>query len=170
MLPHYIRRLDNELELMLMCGFSTLPHWTTFDRFITRLSLHQSLVIGAQIQLTEQLKLVHPDLGNHIAVDSTRVRTHLIGLRVPKITGQVSDPEAGKTAKVNSRTGKMEWSFGYRQHVTVDSSYQIPTASLTTPANRQDSPMLSKLLGQAKTQFAWFAPKGVLADKGYDAL
>ena len=163
------RRLDNEPRLMLICGFSSLPDRSTFSRFIGRLSKHQNLVNEAQIQLTNQLKTIHPDLGDHAAIDSTVVRTHSNSLRVSKITGQVSDPEAGKTAKLNNQTGKLHWWFGYKQHAVVDAKYQIPITSFVTPANRNDSPTLPELMDKAETEFNWFSPDFVMADKGYDS-
>ena len=59
-LPHtnaLIRRLSDDLELRSLCGFSgALPHRTTFNRFIQRLSHHPELVEGCFVQITGRLK------------------------------------------------------------------------------------------------------------------
>ena len=149
------RKLDDDSVFRLLCGFSKLPHRTTFDRFIARLRQHKNLVDEVQIQITDKLRALHPDMGQHIAVDSTTVRTHSNAMRVSKITGQVSDPEASKTAKVNNRSGKMDWWFGYKLHLMVDAKYQIPITAFTTTAKRHDSPTLPELMERAKFQFRY---------------
>ena len=164
------RRLSNDPELMLLCGFSRLPHRTTFNRFVSRLSQHRDLVDEAMASVTDQLKALIPDLGEKIAVDSTTVETHAHPKRKSKITGQVSDPEASWTKKPSDTDPTLtEWFYGYKYHLVTDAVYQIPLTGFTTTAKQSDFPTLPKLLEQAESQFSWFKPKYVLADKGYDS-
>ena len=164
------RRLDNEPALMLLCGFSKLPHRTTFDRFIKRLGQHKDLVDEAQAQVTDQLKVLTPGLGERTAVDSTTVRTHAHPFRKSKITGQISDPEASWTAKASKKNPKvLEWYYGYKHHLLVDAEHQIPITGFTTTASRNDSPTLPEIMDKAISQFPWLKPEYVMADKGYDS-
>ena len=64
-LPHtnaLIHRLHDDSALRLLCGFDDLPHRTTFNRFIRRLSNHPDLVEASFSQLTEQIREILPDL------------------------------------------------------------------------------------------------------------
>ena len=71
-----IRRLQDDPALRLLCGFSKLPHRTTFNRFINRLSQHRDLVDACLAPLTGQLRELLPGLGEKVAVDSTPVMSH----------------------------------------------------------------------------------------------
>ena len=93
-LPHtnaLIRRLQDDAGLRNLCGFgAVLPHRTTFNRFIGRLSCYAELVEDALARVTDELKTLLPELGDEVAIDSTAVRTHSNPNRK-----NVSDPEAG---------------------------------------------------------------------------
>ena len=57
-LPHtnaLIRALEVDQDLRRLCGFHDLPHRTTFNRFIRRLSRHADLVESCFASLTAQL-------------------------------------------------------------------------------------------------------------------
>ena len=79
-LPHtnaLIRRLEDESDFRYLCGFfGPLPHRTTINRFIQRLSHHVDLVEACFADLTHQLKTLIPELGAEVAIDSTTVRSH----------------------------------------------------------------------------------------------
>ena len=161
-----IRRLEDDPALTLICGFSSLPHRTTFNRFFTRLSDHQDLIDQALAPLTNQLRRSLPGFGEKVAVDSTVVRTHSNPNRTV-----VSDSEATWTAKTSARAkdGK-EWHFGYKEHALVDATYGLPIVRFTTTGSRNDSPELPNLMDKAAQTHDWFAPTHVIADKGYDSV
>ena len=165
-----IRRLHDDRKLRLLCGFSTLPHRTTFNRFIARLGHHRDLVEDCMAVLTARLRDLLPGLGEKVAVDSTTVRSHSNPHRRNRQTGQVSDPEASWTAK-NSAGGKdqKEWSWGYKFHLMADATYGIPLFGYTTTASRNDSPELPRLMDKATETLSWLNPRYVMADKGYDS-
>ena len=169
-LPHtnaLIRLLRDSPELRLLCGFSgPLPHRTTFNRFIQRLSHHPDLVEAAFADLIGQLKVLLPDLGEEVAVDSTTVRSHCNPNRRP-----VSDPEASWTAKnsTQAKEGGKEWRHGYKVHMIADVNHGIPLAHVVTTAKQSDSPMLPKVIASAEDLYPWFRPYAVVGDRGYDA-
>ena len=167
-LPHtnaLIRRLQDDAELRQLCGFDQLPHRTTFNRFISRLSKHVGLVEGSLRKLTNQLARKLPDFGEKVAVDSTVVRTHSNPNRK-----KVSDPEASWTAKnsAKAKDGK-EFYFGYKYHAAVDATYGVPITGYTTTASRQDTRELPKLLDKARQEVGDIGTRYVIADKGYDS-
>ena len=168
-LPHtnaLIRRLHEDPELRRICGFGdSLPHRSTFNRFISRLGYHRDLVGQCMAPMTTALKARLPGFGDIVAVDSTTVRTHSNPERQ-----ELSDTEAGWTAKtVYEPQLHKEWYFGYKYHAVVDATHGLPITGFTTPANVNDSPKMPELLDRASRSLRWFQPKYVLADKGYDA-
>ena len=168
-LPHtnaLIRRLEDDLELRILCGFSQLPHRTTFNRFISRLADHHDLVETCLTALTDQLAALLPGFGEKtVAVDSTFVHTHANPHRK-----NLSDPEASWTAKTSAGAKKgIEWSYGYKYHAVADATYDIPITGFTTTAKRNDGAELPSLLEHAAEAHEWFAPEYVLADRGYDS-
>ena len=171
-LPHtnaLIRLLRDSPELRRLCGFSgPLPHRTTFNRFIQRLSHHADLVEAVFADLTGQIKVLLPDLGEEVAVDSTTVRSHCN----PNRRRPLSDPEASWTAKnsTQAKEGGKEWRHGYKVHMVADINHGIPLAHVVTTAKQNDSPMLPKVIASAEALYPWFRPNAVVADRGYDAL
>ena len=168
-LPHtnaLVRLLRHSPELRRICGLTgSLPHRSTFNRFVQRLALHADLVEVAFADLTHELKVLLPDLGKEVAVDSTTVRSHCNPQRKPK-----SDPEASWTAK-NSTQGKeagKEWKHGYKIHAVADVRHEIPLAHVVTTASRNDSPVLPSVVTAAEALYPWFKPTALIADRGYD--
>ena len=165
---HLIRRLQDDPELRLLCGFGQqLPHRTTFNRFIIRLGHHHDLVDHCFAQVTDRLAELLPGFGYEaVAVDSTTVRTHANPNRQP-----VSDQGGTWTAKnaAGAKNGAKEWHFGYKYHLVVDAQYGLPITGYTTTASRNDSPELPVLLEKGSTTHGWFRPKYVIADRGYDS-
>ncbi len=168
-LPHtnaLIRALQQDPRLRRLCGFQHLPHRTTFNRFINRLSHHADMVEAALASITEMLKEMLPDLGEEVAVDSTTVRTHSNPWRK-----RVSDQDASWAVKTSPREkdGK-EVYFGYKLHMAVDANHGIPLAWKVTTGKRNDSPELPAVMENAKATFHWFSPSSAMADRGYDGM
>ena len=176
-LPHtnaLIRRLEDEPDFRHLCGFGdVLPHRTTFNRFIQRLSYHPDLVVACFARLTHHLKQLLPDLGAEVAIDSTTVRSHCNPNRskVRRGVKRVSDPEASWTAKNSARakTGGKEWHHGYKVHMVADANYGLPLAHVVTTAKRNDSPELPTVMEHAEALYPWFRPAVAVADRGYDS-
>ncbi len=169
-LPHtnaLIRRLEDDPALRRACGFGNiLPHRTTFNRFIRRLSERPDLVEACFTESTRQLKMLIPDLGDEVAIDSTTVRSHCNPNRT-----RVSDPQASWTAKnaARAKTGGKEWHHGYKVHMVADANYGLPLAHVVTTASCNDSPLLPEVVKHTEGLYDWFRPSAAIADKGYDA-
>lgn len=163
-----IRRLHADKGLRKVCGFGDiLPHRTTFNRFITRLSHHTDLVAEAFAGVTDKLRDVLPGLGEEVAIDSTAVRTHASPNRTP-----LSDPDAWWTVKHSPQAKErgQVWHYGYKLHMVADANHGIPLGMMVTPANHNDSPELPPLLERTRTLLPWLAPRAAIADRGYDAM
>ena len=162
---HSVRRLQEDTVLAVTCGFDPrdIPHRSTFSRFSKKLSKYQDLVDQCLNQMTTELKSLLPEFGEVIAVDSTPVCSHSNPNKKP-----VSDPEAGWIAKGGSGKNK-EWRFGYRLHMVVDTSSELPIGKKLTLAKVQDVQEILPLLRETKKRLPWFDPDVVIADKGYDS-
>ena len=161
------RELERQPALMLMCGFTTMPHRTTFGTFFSRLGDHHDLVSECMSQLTEKFRDVHPDLGEHVALDSTPIPSH----SSPYKQG-TSDPEAGWSVKKKptGQKGEDEVVWGYKIQTVVDAVHEVPLANFVTRGNRNDNPELRPLLDLTQKAHPWVKPKYVMADRGYDSL
>ena len=162
-----IRRLGDETILRELCGFGDdLPHRTTFNRFIQRLSHHAGLVETALVGVTNHLKEWLPGLGDEVAIDSTAVRTHSNPNRKT-----ISDPEAkwGVKNSAKAKEGGTEYFFGFKVHMVADATYGIPLAQVVTAGNRNDSPVLPDVMKQAEAMYDWWKPRVAIADRGYDS-
>ena len=131
-----IRRLQEDSSLREVCGFGdSLPHRTTFNRFINRLADHQDLIEDALLKLTDDLKAGLPGLGEVVAVDSTVVETYSNPNKK-----QVSDEQASWTAKPSEKNpNELEWYFGYKLHLMVDARHGVPITGFTTTASKNDT-------------------------------
>ena len=118
------------------------------------------------MDLTHQLKVLIPGLGNEVAVDSTTVRSHCNPNRK-----RISDREASWTAKNSPRAkdGGKEWHHGYKVHMVADANYGVPLAHVVTTAKRNDSPELPAVIARAEALYPWFRPAVAIADRGYDS-
>ena len=125
-----------------------------------------------------------PDLGREVSADSTVVETFCNPNRDTKRGhGTVSDPEAGFTKKNHARAyGPRErrkdgrpqrsatvWVYGYKMHLLVCAKYEVVLAVIVTPANANDGPLLPELIEECRREYAWFGPRVVIADRGYDS-
>ena len=166
-----IRALQDDPSLRLYCGFRTLPHRRSFNKFFHRLADHANLVEQVLAGLTNQLKALLPDLGKETAVDSTVVGSHSRPYRKDKqanITKESSDPEAGWTAKNSPRAKKdgKEWFWGFKMHQVTDVNHDLPIGQFVTTASRSDNPQLPSLIEKAQELHPWFKPQVVIGGQG----
>ena len=163
-----IRRLQDDPQLRQVCGFEgDLPHRTTFNRFIKRLTDHLDLIQYCFVNLTNEMKEILPDLGDAVAIDSSAIDSYSNGNR--KV---ISDPEAAWGRKHDARSKNkdlIEWFFGYKVHLIADANHGLPLAFGILPANEHDSPVLPKAFEHGKKLYNWFQPKVGIGDRGYDA-
>ena len=169
-LPHtnaLIRQLVHDRELREVCGFDDLlPHRTTFNRFIQRLSHHPDLVESCITTITNRLKELLPDLGQEVAIDSTVVRSHCNPSRKT-----VSDPQASWTVKNSARAkdGGKEWAHGYKLQLVADANHGVTLGQIVGQAKGNDFLELPRLMDHTTDLLDWFKPSAAMADRGYDS-
>ena len=175
-------RLRLDPKLRELCGFEdTVPSESALSRFTSRLADHTNLLEPLLTSITNKVRRLAPKtkshknkpdeslrpLGEILAIDSTIFTTYANPNRKPA----VSDPDAAWGVKHSARakTKGTEYAFGYKLHMISDAVHGVPLASIITPANRNDSPILKPLLKKALKTFPWLKPKALLADRGYDS-
>ncbi len=159
-----LRRLQEDPVLATVCGFNyeKPPCRRTFIRFTKRLMEHQDLLDKCVSQITTKISKSLQDFGKHVAVDATPVHSHS-----NPDNRTVSDPQAGWVYKEGNE--RKRWVFGYRLHLVVDATYELPIAKETTVYNEGEKAVVIPLLNKAKSEFPWFNPQAVICDKGYDS-
>ena len=180
-----LEHANNSPELREICGFDgDLPSPSAFSRFRTRLLDHLPRFGECIVKATNELRPLLPTqkkrpgrpveqlppLGEVVAVDSSVFDSFSNPNRKTK-AGGVSDPDArwGLKHSAKAKDGNKEWGFGYKLHLSVDASHNLPLDFIVTPANASDSKMLAPLLQKTQQTYSWFQPKFLLADRGYDA-
>ncbi len=170
-LAEVVRLLERDKEVRIVCGFSrdSLPREDALGRFVKKLVKHQELLEECFTGLVRRLRELLPGFGSKLAVDSTDIRAYANGHR-----SRPADPDASWGAKGKGGTdskGKKRdiyyW-FGYKLHLVVEATYELPVSFALTPANKSDTEQMKVLLKKAVAD-SKAKPEAVIADKGYDS-
>lgn len=167
-------------QLRYLCGFDreVPPAWV-YSRFLNKI-LERSQHIEDMFQgLVEELRKILPGFGNILAVDGKAIQTHA----KPHKKGETLAPDGRRDTDadfgVKTYRGVREdgtaWEkvkswFGYRLHLIVDATYELPVAFHVTKASKPESPQAHKLLGEMAKTYPEImeACDLFLGDKGYD--
>ncbi|MBE7558382.1 transposase [bacterium] len=149
----------------------TIPSRHAFKRFAAALARHQDLLEGMLAGVVARLSELLPDLGRHLAVDSSGLMTHT---RVDEKDGRLREGSWGaKTSQRVRKDGTVEevtlrW-FGFKLHLLVDALYEVPLAFEVTEAKQSDMHHLVPLLVKLRQEQPQLETETVSADKGYDS-
>lgn len=171
-----IRLIHDNPFVAQACGVNSpdeIPSQPTFSRFGTKLAdppvaLEVKTILRS---LTRKLYETLPGFGKSVAIDSTDIKAWSNGGKKSKITGRVSDPDAGWCVKTNTE-GNKKYVWGYKVHILCDTTYELPMMIDTSAGNVHDSRKASPLLAQARYTNSKFHPDYVICDAAYssDAL
>ena len=189
-----VETLARSPGLRKVCGFvDDGPSETALSRFCSRLSKYHDLVEWCFTHVTEDMREYLADLGDDVAVDSTSVESYsnpnrklkdengkLVKDENGRSVKNISDPDAARGHKNSARTKpgkkdskgneKPEVFFCYKVHTISDANHEVPLGLIVTAANESDTNYLRDLMDKAKATYKdWWAPKHLIADKGYDA-
>jgi len=104
-----------------------------------------------------------PDFGKSVAIDATDLKAWSNGSKTHK-----SDRDAGWVIKTDSN-GKRKFVWGYKMHLMVDTTYELPIAVNITKGNTADVRQATPLLSQAHTIYSKFHPQYVICDAAYSS-
>ena len=155
-------------------GEKAVPTKDAMSRFTQKLLKpeHAQRVEAVVQGLQERLRQRLPDLGRHLAVDATALRTWARGRRDP---AQSTDPEAGwgkKTRRWKDKEGQVheevtKW-FGYKLFLLVDTRYEIPLEWSLHPAHVSDNQPVEELLEGLKKKHPEMKVETLAGDKAFD--
>lgn len=155
---------------------SLVPPPGVFTLFEERLIKHQDDINQIYGELRQKLYNTLPDFGIRVAGDGK----YFDSFTPNKHDGNISNTKrAEHDATYSSKTytyyndkgeqhTKKETHYGFRKHTLVDSKYELPIATVVTPANEDEKKAMSLLLSglpksvTSKMKYATF-------DRGYDS-
>lgn len=172
------RELLRNGELRGACGFDpamgerAVPSKDAYSTMLKKLMKKQKEIDTMFDGLIQELKEYLHSLGRHLAIDSKKVESYARG---KKDTEESADPEADwghKTYKGKRADGSIwekitSW-FGYKLHLLVDTTYELPVGYAVTRASRHDIEEMLPMIEE--TQQKHFKTIETLAgDKAYDS-
>ena len=184
-IEHLRRELRRNAQLRQVCGFDLLkgeaavPKSWAYTRFLQSLFAHEDLLNRMLDELLKELCRLLPDFGRVLAMDAKGIQSHgrprKKGAPTKRDGRRDLDANWGKkTKKVKKQDGTLyekvvEW-FGYKLHLIVDATYDLPVAYTVTPAADADITQAPQLLQQVQQRLPEVLQRTEVldADKGYD--
>jgi len=172
------RELARNGQLRQMCGFfNQVPPAWVYTRFLKKLLNHIEEIEEIFERLVTQLPELLPDLGKHLAIDSKAISSFARrknGNQAPD-GRRDSDADYGKKEYRGQHQDGSLWEkvikwFGYKLHLVVDASYELPLAYQVTKASSPDIKAGHALLKQMEVRQPEILrmAETLAADKGYD--
>jgi hypothetical protein len=181
-----LRELARNAELRELCGFepaagaAAVPTADTFERFLKLVVRHEAFVVAMFDELVTEIGRVLPDFGKRLAQDSKAVPSfgHRVRderkLATPDGRRDLDADVGVKTYRGQHRDGTawekiVRW-FGYKLHLVVDSTYELPVALEVTRASASDTHHLPTLVRELEHKQPELLERTdeYSADKAYD--
>lgn len=172
------RELKRNAQLRDMCGFEgeVPPAWV-YTRFMKTLVGYAFMVDGLFDNLVQQIRKALPDFGRHLAMDSKAIPSFAKGKNRNEAADGRRDTDADygkKEYRGVDKDGKLwekivKW-FGYKLHLVVDATYELPVAFKVTKASAADITQGHALLDQMQERQPEIleVAETLTADRGYD--
>lgn len=173
------RELGRNGQLREMCGFkgkAVPPAWV-YTRFLKKIVKHADEVDKIFDRLVEQLREILPEFGKHLAIDSKAISSFAKRQNKNQTADGRRDTDADygrKEYKGITEEGRVwekiiKW-FGYKLHLVVDATYELPVAFKVTKASASDiteGHALLEQMEQRQPEILEIA-ETLAGDKGYD--
>ncbi len=172
------RQLSRNGQLRAMCGFSNIvpPPWV-YTRFIKKMIKYHDDIEKIFNNLVTKIKQILPDYGKTIAIDGKAIASFANHQKDKKQADGRRDMDAdfGKKVYRGKKEDGSSWEkvkswFGYKVHLMVDATYELPLGYEVTKASVPEAPMAHQMLAKLKDKEPKIIEKCeiLLADKGYD--
>lgn len=161
-------RLASDIRFRYQCGFELIkrvPSISTFSRVFGQI-VEREIAQKLFKDLVQQCLDENIIAADTIAIDSTAIDAY--EKKQPKSKSQ-NTGNATWGAKYDTFKNKITW-FGYKIHLAVDTSSELPLALEVTPANINDGDMGPALIEKVAEQIPEGTLKYVIEDSGYDQL
>jgi hypothetical protein len=172
------RELSRNGQLREMCGFTgqVPPSWV-YTRFLKTLIEQEALIDKMFETLVNQLSEVLPNFGKHLAIDSKAIASFAKHKNKNETEDGRRDLDADYSQKTYSgvtKDGKLwqkivKW-FGYKLHLVVDATYELPVTFKVTKASASDITEGHAILEQMKEKQPTLleTAETMAGDRGYD--
>jgi hypothetical protein len=168
-----LRRNPALYRLLGIGNVAGIPHDWNVSRFVEGLGCepHLSELRKVFDVLARHLGRAVPDLGEHLAGDSTGLSARPGKHQAEEVKQGLPQPSGGKK-EYTDEAGKVvkvvEW-FGYKLHLLVDVRHELPLAYRVTDTKASDPDLIGPLLEQARANLPPERPVRTLAyDKAAD--
>lgn len=172
------RELMRNGQLRELCGFDNQvpPPWV-YTRFLKLLMEDEDLIEKMFDLLVKQMAEVLPEFGKHLAMDSKAIESFAAGKNKNETADgrRDTDAEYGKKEYRGVREDGTLWEkivkwFGYKLHLVVDATYELPVAFKVTGASAADITEGHELLKQVEQKHPQMlkTTETLAADRGYD--
>ena len=161
------RTLENNPYIAEACGINRpegIPSKFAYSRFMRKLQTRYNVKLVKDIMrnLTRECYATFPNFAKSVAIDATDLKAWSNGSKQRK-----TDPDAGWVIKGDSN-GKKKFVWGYKMHLMVDTTHEIPITANITKGNTSDGRKAGALLGDAR-RILKFHPDHVICDAGYSS-
>ena len=173
------RELGRNAQLRTLCGFrgTTPPRASTYTRFLQQVLREESAITALVDQLVESLREILPEFGERLAMD---------GKAIPSWANRPNpaaapdgrrdlDADFGRKEYRGGRPDGSAWVkvvkwFGYKLHLVVDATYELPVGFTVTKASTADISQALPLLEQLHDRHPELLDRTevLTADRGYD--
>ena len=151
------------------------PDNAVFTRFEQRLKEHRDLLEDIFKKLRDELKNELPDLGESLALDGKIIEAYAKRPSKKQKEDGRRDTDATYTKKTytnhlsNGQTIEKSYTyFGYRIHLIVDTTYELPVLFRVTPANESERTVAKAMLDDDFPNWLKERALYLMADRGYD--
>jgi transposase len=181
------RELKRNGQLRQVCGFevergadAVPPSWV-YSRFLRTLINHREEIVGMFRELVEGIRGELKGFGEYLTVDGKAIRTHARGRKKEK--GEERTPDGRRDVDADWGVKKYRgvnedgtaWErlkswFGYKLHLVVDASYELPVCYRVTAASVPELPVAREMFTGLKAEHPELMERcgyGI-ADRGYD--
>jgi hypothetical protein len=171
--------IDNP-SIALRCGLNTGKNPQAIKERLSSFirDTPNSLLQKVKNALVTELINLKGISGTVLSIDSCPIAAHVrennlktsVKDRFDKSKILVGDPDARLGVIIHFKDNsskKVEYFWGYRNHVVIDALSELPIAEITKPANVSEQSLFIPLFDEAKKSFH-LPTKEVLADAGYD--
>lgn len=179
----FIRHLNMNSQLRQICGFEThgvklkngtvklvhAPSSSAFSRFKQQLEQEVGEIEAWAQEAIEELYQFLPDFGKQLALDGKIIETYASPHGQKKRKDKRADVEADFTVKEkHHKNGRVttEIFYGYRCHLLVDATYELPIAWQVTPASTGETTVAKAMIKSLSTSVLDRA-RYLMADRGY---
>lgn len=172
------RELLRNGELREACGFDpalgekAVPSKDAYSSMLKKLMNKQKETDRMFDDLIEELRKYLPELGRHLAIDSKAVESYAKGTKDSKESSDRQADWGKKTYKGKRKDGSI-WEkivlwFGYKLHLLVDTTYELPVGYRVTKASRPDIEEMLPMVEEAKEKH-FQSIETLAGDKAYDS-